>query len=883
MKARLHFTRSGIAICSLIALVTLLSSVCLIAQSAAQNDPATALKGVNIHWRVITNGLDASNKSISEVELSNDGDGTVPATGWALYYNFELPGEPQPADAPFSISRVNGDFFRAAPTANFTPLAPGQSVKFKLISEDPILAYSVSPGGFFFVLDAVGKNPPVIIPVPEASIKRFIDSSQMYRGKGDELPYSSPEERYLENHALSLLPAEQLGRVLPTPTSVKDLTGSFTITPQTVIFAPREFANEATYFNRIISLLMGSKLTVLLPGSSSKTAIRFQLIESTVGDNRPTDNSEGYKLVISPTEGITLSSRSAAGIFYGIQTMRALIPLEALNTHSAGITLPAIEINDAPRFHHRGLMLDVARNFQSKAEVLKLLDIMALYKLNVLHLHLIDDEGWRLEIAGLPELTSVGGRRGFTPADQPAEMLPPALDSGPSPDSPSSHGSGFYTRADYIEILRHAKELHIEVIPEIEGPGHMRAAIQSMLNRYRHYSAAKNTAAATEYLLTDPDEKTKYQSVQGYADNVMNVCIPSTLHFMDKVINEIASLYSDAGVTLQRVHIGGDEVPHSAWEHTAACQKLSAAQRDPQALEHSYMDAVSKLLSHHGARPTAWEEAVLTHDDKGQDTVEENLLKYHAVPLAWRNIWGSSDEDNSYRMANAGYDVVMAEASNLYFDMLQSKEPEEPGTYWAGFLDTRQVFQFTPSNLYHAARADSMGHPMNPCKDFANKPQLSEEGRKHILGLQGQVWSERVLGPDMMEYFFFPRAIALAERAWTPEPKWEASCSGIFTHDFDRDFNQFANQLGQREFSRLDAIYGGVEVRIPPPGAVIENGILSANTNFPGLAIRYTQDGSEPTPASNLYTAPVKVRGTVNLKCFDAKGHSSRTSTVIAK
>ncbi len=874
MKSPVRF-----AVLSIISFIFFLP-ICISAQ--APTDPLAAFKAIKIHWRVVTNGLDATGKAISEVELTNDSAATLPATGWSLYYNFELRSEPQPANAPFTITRINGDLYRAEPSATFTPLAPGKSVNFQLINNEPILSYSIAPGGLFFVLPAADKARPAILPIPESSITRFIDPSQMYRGKEDLIPYSSPQQRYLNNQALSLLPSAQLNRVLPTPTSVKDLPGSFTINTQTVLFAPNDFASEAEYLNRTLSLLLGKPLKTL-SGLPSKPAIHFVLLTDNVGDNRPTDNSEGYKLLISPTDGITISSRSSAGIFNGIQTLRSLIPLDSLNNHSAAITLPALEINDAPRFHHRGLMRDVARNFQSKAEVLKLLDIMALYKLNVLHFHLIDDEGWRLEIAGLPELTSFGARRGFTPDGQPLEMLQPALDSGPFPDASNSHGSGFYTRADFIEILRHAKELHIEVMPEIEGPGHMRAAIMSMLNRYRHLTAANKPTEAREYLLSDPDEQTGYESVQGYSDNVMNVCIPSTLHFMDKVFNEFASIYSEAGVNLQRIHVGGDEVPRGAWQHTTACQNIPEADRNPQSLEHAYMDSLGALLSKHGIRPAAWEEAVLTHDDKDVNTVADNLLKYKAMPIAWRNIWGDTD-DNSSIMANAGYDVIMAESSNFYLDMLYSKEPEEPGAYWSNFTDTRQTFEFTPSNIYNSARTDTMGHPMNPCHDFANKPHLTDEGRKHIIGLQGAAWSERVLGPEMMEYFFFPRAIAIAERAWAAEPAWESTCTGIFSANFNNDFNQFANELGQREFARMDALNGNVNFRIPPPGAVIESGLLKANTNFPGLAIRYTTDGSEPTPASSLYTTPVKVKkGAINLKAFDAQGHSSRTSTLTVK
>lgn len=217
-------------------------------------------------------------------------------------------------------------------------------------------------------------------------------------------------------------------------------------------------------------------------------------------------------------------------LFYGIQTLRALIPPEYDRSPHAKVPVDATSIEDAPRFHYRGLTLDVARNFQSKQAILKLLDAMAFYKLNKLQLHLADDEGWRLEIAGLPELTQVGGRRGHTLRE--TDHLVPSFGSGVSANPAISHGSGYYSRADFLDILRHAKLRHIEVIPEIESPGHARAAIIAMRARFFRLTKQGRTEDAKAYLLSDPEDQSSYQSVQRWHDNVMNVCIAfnSPLH-----------------------------------------------------------------------------------------------------------------------------------------------------------------------------------------------------------------------------------------------------------------------------------------------------------------------------------------------------------------
>lgn len=851
-----------------------------VAQSAPDPAHQAIVNGISLHWQVDSNGLDPAGQYTSHIDLKNAGDTALPAAGWALYFNFELNIEHLPTTAAFNIERVNGDLYRISPNQHFHGLAKGESLSIPLTYDSAILSYSQAPGGYFFVFN--GTEP---IALPQSAVSKLIPADQMFRGKTDKVPPSTPETRYSQNQALSLLPKDKLQPILPTPKAIKSLHGSVTIDDKTILLCSDELKGEASQLASILHTELGITPQVetreqkqLRPAVHAILIKRVPLRFHAEDPNNPADL--GYELWITANGEIAITGQSSDGIFSGIQTLRQLIQNAAPDTAAHSVTLSSLHITDSPRYIHRALGLDVARNFQTKQEVLKLLDAMALYKLNVLQLHLADDEGWRLEIPGLPELTAVGGRRGFTPEDAPLEMLTPTLDSGPTPYAPGTYGSGFYTRADFIEILRHAHALHIEVIPEIEGPGHARAAIQSMLARYRHLTAAGKNDEAREYLLTEPDEPSSANSVQGWTGNIINVCIPSPMHFMDKVFTEVKSMYVEAGVPLQHVHVGGDEVPRRAWQNAAACQTLPEAERKPQALEHKYMAQLSQLLKSKGIAPESWEEAALTTDAQGHTAAEPSLLPYGLTPLAWINTWGEPEGDHSAILANAGYNVILAEASNLYFDMLQAKDPTEPGALWDDFVDTEDTFKFTPSNIYHAATADPLGNPIDPCKDFAGKPELTSAGLAHIRGLQGDVWSERVLGGDLMEYFFFPRALALAERAWAPEPKWEAACNGLSTADYHADWNRFANELGARELNRLNSVDGGFNFRIPVPGAIVENGQLKANTSLPGLAIRYTTDGSEPTASSTLYTGPVQVTGTVKLRSFDSKGRGSRTASV---
>src|SRR5207248_10899 len=314
---------------------------------------------------------------------------------------------------------------------------------------------------------------------------------------------------------------------------------------------------------------------------------------------------------------------------------------------------------------YRGFMLDVARNFHSKAAALRTLDLLARYKINVFHLHLTDDEGWRIEIPSLPELTAVGARRGHPPDSD--RHLPPAFGSGPDVDRP--FGSGFYSRADYIEMLRYAAARHIEVVPEIEMPGHARAAIKAMQGNQ-------------SYRLDDP------------ADG-----------------------------------------------------------------------RVEQILKAQGLLPSGWEEIAVrktSRDGRRMNIPNPDFAARGWRAYVWNNVPGGGAEDLAYRLANGGYDVVLSPVSNLYFDLAWNENPEETGLDWGGYVDLRKPFDFIPFDYYRNVRVDP--------SVFVGKDPLTDYGRAHIVGIQGNLWSETLGGDGRLEYMMLPKLFALAERAWAPDP-----------------------------------------------------------------------------------------------------------------
>ncbi|MQY72595.1 MAG: family 20 glycosylhydrolase, partial [Dehalococcoidia bacterium] len=549
------------------------------------------------------------------------------------------------------------------------------------------------------------------------------------------------------------------------------------------------------------------------------------------------------------------------------------------------LSLDLTNIEDAPRFPYRGLHLDVSRNFHSKESVKKLLDLMSFYKLNKFHMHLSDDEGWRLAIDGLPELTELGASRGHT-IDE-LQNLYPAYGSGPFSDPAISYGTGHYSREDFIEILKYATARHIEIIPEIDIPGHARAAIKAMNARYEKYMAQGEPEKAREFLLHDFEDQSEYTSAQNYHDNVICVCLESSYAFIESVVADIVAMYQAAGAPLTAIHCGGDEVPHGAWEKSPVCQTF--LQEHPEIggvdnLHIYFLRRFVNILARHDIKVAGWEEIALRKGSEGtSETLMPNpeFLEDGFQTYVWNAVWGWGGEDLAYRLANFGYPVIMCNASNLYFDLAYNPDPAETGLNWSGYVDTRKPFELTPLDIIKTATTDMYGNPLDIETLTREKARLSDEGKKNFLGIQAQLWSEILRGPDLLEYMAFPKLLGLAERAWATTPGWtEIENREARFEALEDDWNIFVNMLGQRELPRLEYLYGGVNYRIPLPGAVYQDGLLKANVRFPGLTIRYSTDGSEPDSNSMEYSGPVNVGGQIKLRAFSQTGRSSRISTI---
>lgn len=829
---------------------------------------------IAITWGVVDH-LEKPDSFLSELVIKNNGPESFGNEGWALYFNFIRLIKDESVPDAVRITHINGDFYKLEPTASFPILAPGDSIQLPFEASAWAVKVTDGPSGFYLVMEDANGDPQPSVIIKDYTIRPFVTPAQTMRNVNDNLMVPTPASRYAANEALTLLPEDALSPVLPTPLSWKKSEGEVVISAQTSIQHESALENEASYLAEALGKLLGEMPQTTVMTTNDRTAIR--LVIADVSANLPNgyQNDEAYTLAVDPASGITVTGQSASGVFYGIQSLRALISPDAYQTTQEFISVPAISVSDAPRFPYRGMHLDVARNFQQKESVLKLLELMAFYKLNAFHFHITDDEGWRLEIPGLPELTDIGGRRGHT-LDE-SDHLIPSLGSGPNPDQ--SFGSGYYTRNDFIEILQYAHARHIDVIPEIDMPGHARAAIVAMNARATRLSKAGDANAAM-YLLTDPGDTSEYMSVQLWNDNVVDVCRPSTYAFLRKVVDELVSMYADAGVPFNTLHTGGDEVPHGVWTGSPACKAL-----DGTNLHNYFLTNFNSILADHNLTLVGWEEIALSEQIiNGQVTKAPNPVFSNSnfVPYVWNTVWGWGGEANAYRLANAGYKVVLSNATNLYFDLSYDKDPQEPGFYWADFVDTYKAFSFAPLDLYQGATQNMLGHPIDAHSVYRNHTRLTPRGRQNVLGIQGQLWSERAYGEAGMMYAIFPKLFGLAERAWAAAPAWATVSSGESrSANLATDWNQFANRLGQRELPRLDGIQGGIPYRIPPPGAVIKAGRLYANTAFPGLTLHYTTDGNEPTTEDPVYgSESIDISGPVMVRAFSKSGRGSRASAI---
>ncbi|MBL1420404.1 MAG: beta-N-acetylhexosaminidase [Alphaproteobacteria bacterium] len=396
--------------------------------------------------------------------------------------------------------------------------------------------------------------------------------------------------------------------------------------------------------------------------------------------------SEAYRLKID-AQKIDIWAADAAGVHNALMSLWQMAALDKIN-------VACVEINDAPRFEWRGQHLDVARQFFSMDEVKRFINHMALYKLNKFHWHLVDDEAWRVEIKALPQLTEQITSRGY------GQMVEPSYGSGAKDEG------GFYSQQDMIDIVAYAAKRNIEVIPEIDIPGHCHALIKLMPE------------------LLEADDASEYTSVQGYKENCLNPALPQTYDMLDKVFCEISDIF-----TSEFIHIGADERAHGSWEKSPKVAELMAeyGYNSTEQVQTHFLKQVQEIADRYGKKTGAWEEAS-----------EQGDIKKDGYIVSWKGV------EAGINAAERGYNVVMSPAQYCYFDMAHSTDFDEPGLTWTGGrVSLQNVYNYDPIP-----------------KD------ISAEIAVHFKGIQGCLWSENLYDKSIVDHQIFPRMIALSEICW---------------------------------------------------------------------------------------------------------------------
>jgi hexosaminidase len=412
-------------------------------------------------------------------------------------------------------------------------------------------------------------------------------------------------------------------------------------------------------------------------------------------------------------------------------------------------------------------------------------------------------------------------------------------------------------------------------------PGHARAAIKAMEVRYERLKLKGKLQEAEEFRLIDPEDNSLYKSAQYYNDNVLCVARESVYHFFETVVDDVLEMYSEAGVPVDMIYTGGDEVPEGAWSGSPMCRELMSELpeiEDPKNLQKYFMKRINTVLLDRYLKTGGWEEIALEKDENGNYYVNTDFTGKNVIPYVWNNLDGS--QDLAYRMANSGYPLVLCPVTNFYMDLAYSNDPEEPGLYWGGFTDERDPWQIGPYNMLYTITENANGCEIRK-EEYEKMARLKAEARENILGLQAQLWHETIRGGDMMEYYLLPKLIGFAERCWAQASAWETIAEQTKRMEStNAEWQNFEYTIYEQELPKLHYLNGGYNYRIPPAGAKIVDGYLHVLPQNQALKVRYTLNGNIPDKNSAIYNEPVEITGKIRLQVIDKTGKTSKVSVI---
>lgn len=580
--------------------------------------------------------------------------------------------------------------------------------------------------------------------------------------------------------------------ITPMPLELTQKADTFKLSGNTVFVANNpDIEKVAAYFTTKLNVSTGYSLTI----KKEKPATDYINLEI-VSDIAV--NNEGYLLDVT-NEGVNIQAKTPQGLFYGMQTIMQLLPAEVeshIPVKNIAWNIPAVTIKDEPRFGYRGLHIDVCRHFASVDYLKKQMDVLSMFKINKFHWHLTDDQGWRIEIKKYPKLTEMGAVR--------------------TEGEGNKYGPYYYTQDQIKEVVAYAKERFIEVIPEIELPGHAVAA----LHAYPEFSCT--------------GEPIEVRNIWGVATDVFCAGNDSVFQFLEDVLTEVIPLFES-----DYIHIGGDECPKLRWEKCPKCQarikelglKGDKDHSAEERLQSYFVQRIEKFLVKNNKKMIGWDEIL------------EGGLAPTATVMSWRG------EDGGIASANMGHDVIMTPGGWMYLDKYQGDSKILPVTI-GGSLSLEKVYGYEPVPV-----------------------KISEDKQHHILGAQMNNWNEYKYKESDMEHDIYPRIIALAELTWTPKEKKDYK-------DFERRIDNQRVRLDMHGINYYipmpeqkgpyEKIFNGTDsVEVSAPScdfvAFTDQAKLEFKTTEPAKIV-YTTDGTEPVLDSPIYTEPLTFAENTTLK-----------------
>lgn len=497
-------------------------------------------------------------------------------------------------------------------------------------------------------------------------------------------------------------------QIIPKVAALEILKGRFSVNSKTKVSGAQDLENEGTLLAQLLSAASGESISYAPNGNGNITLKIDPSLSS----------EEAYTLSVQ-FDQIEITGKTPKALFYGIQTLRQLLPPETVaGGKVADLTIPAAMIEDSPRFGYRGMHLDVCRNFFSIDFVKRYIDLMAMHKLNTFHWHLTEDQGWRIEIKKYPKLTEVGGWRNGT-----------IIGHHPGTANDNKKHGGFYTQDQIKEVIAHAAKQHITIIPEIELPGHSSAAIAA----YPSLSCfPKEFSVVFNDMMSEDSQKAQaagqpkiVQETWGVFNDVYCAGKEETFTFVEEVLGEVMALFPS-----EYIHIGGDECPKENWKRCPHCNKRKKAEgiKDEHELQSYFINRVEKFVNSKGKKIIGWDEIL------------EGGLAPNATVMSWRGTEGG------VAASRADHDVIMSPTSHSYFNFYQSKDTDKEPLAIGGFIPVKKVYEY----------------------EIIPK-ELEADKQKYVLGAQGNLWTEYITTEDDAEYMLLPRMTALSEVLWSPK------------------------------------------------------------------------------------------------------------------